>query len=91
MGRIDEGRKNLEEAALKLAADVKNDTVTADALNYLGDSYFYRGDYTSARQQYEKALQLASKSNLRDQVIRAKLNLVKLDVARATRRRPSQC
>ncbi len=79
VGRIDEGQKNLEEA-IQLSAAANNDTVTADALNDFGDSYFYRGDYGAAKQQYDKALQLASKSNLRDQVMRARLNLVKLDV-----------
>jgi tetratricopeptide (TPR) repeat protein len=77
-GREDEGQKQIE-AALKLAADTNNDPVVA--LNYLGDSYFYRGDYANARQQYEKALQLAGKAKLRDQVVIAKLNLARLDVA----------
>ncbi len=80
VGREDEGQKNIEEA-LKIAVEAKNDNITAEALNYLGDSYFYRGDYPAARQQYEKALQLASKSKVRDQVVVANLNLAKLDVA----------
>lgn len=80
VGREEEGQKNLEEA-LKIAVEAKNDTITAQALNYLGDSYFYRGDYSAAKQQYEKALQLAGKSKLRDQVVVANLNLAKLDVA----------
>ena len=72
VGRYDEGQKNLEQA-LKLAADAKNDPITAEALNLYGDGYFYAGDYAAARQQYEKALQLASKSNARQQVVLAKL------------------
>ncbi len=44
VGRWDEGQKSLEDA-VKLAAEVKNDSVLARGLNYLGDSYFYRGDY----------------------------------------------
>jgi tetratricopeptide (TPR) repeat protein len=79
VGRADEGRKNLEQA-LKLAPDAKNDPVTAEALNFYGDSYFYVGDYAAARQQYEKALQLAIKANVRQQVVLAKLDLAKLDV-----------
>ena len=79
VGREDEGRKSLEEA-LKLAPTAKNDAVTAETLNFLGDSYFYAGDYANARQQYEKALQLATKSNSREQVVLAKLDLAKLDV-----------
>ncbi len=80
VGREDEGQKNIEEA-LKIAVEAKNDNMTAEALNYLGDSYFYRGDYPAARQQYEKALPLAGKSKVRDQVVVANLNLAKLDVA----------
>ncbi len=77
VGREDEGQKKIEQA-LQLAADTKSDPV--EALNYLGDAYFYRGDYGAAKQQYEKALQLASKAKLPDQVVIAKLNLAKLDV-----------
>ena len=80
VGRGDEGRKSLEQA-LKLAADVKNDLGTAEALNYLGDSYFYSGDYAAARQQYEKALQTATKANSKEQAVLARLDLAKLDVA----------
>jgi tetratricopeptide (TPR) repeat protein len=80
VNRGDEGRKRLDEA-LKLAADIKNDVGTAEALNFLGDSYFYAGDYANARQQYEKALQLATKANAREQMVLAKVDLAKLDVA----------
>jgi tetratricopeptide (TPR) repeat protein len=79
VGRQDEGRKSLEDA-LKLAPTAKNDAVTAETLNFLGDTYFYAGDYPNARQQYEKALQLATKSNSREQAVLAKLDLAKLDV-----------
>ena len=89
MGRQDEGRKSLEDA-LKLAPTAKNDAVTAETLNFLGDTYFYAGDYPNARQQYEKALQLATKSNSREQAVLAKLDLAKLDVVKANRRPPSQ-
>jgi eukaryotic-like serine/threonine-protein kinase len=50
-------------------------------LNYLCDSYFYSGDYAAARQQYEKALQTATKANSKEQMVLAKLDLAKLDVA----------
>ena len=79
VGRWDEGQKNLE-AAVKLATEVKNDTVLAQALNYLGDSYFYRGDYGAARQQYEKALQVATKSKSRELLAVSHFNLAKLEV-----------
>ena len=79
VGQEDDGRKNIDEA-LKLTDTAKNDEVTAEALNALGDSYFYSGDYAAARQQYEKALQLATKSSVRQQVVLAKLYLAQLDV-----------
>jgi eukaryotic-like serine/threonine-protein kinase len=80
VGNEDEGKKNIAEA-LKLAPDAKNDAATAQALNALGDSYFYAGDFASARQQYQKALQIAGKGNVKEQAVVAKLNLAKLDVA----------
>jgi len=79
VGRWDEGQKSLEDA-VKLAPEVKNDTVLALALNYLGDSYFYRGDYGTARQQYDKALQVATKSKSRQLLAVTRFNLAKLDV-----------
>jgi serine/threonine protein kinase/tetratricopeptide (TPR) repeat protein len=79
VGRWDEGQKNLEDA-IKLASDVKNDTLLAQVLDYLGDSYFYRGDYSNARLQYEKALQVATKSKSRKLVAISRFNLAKLDV-----------
>ena len=56
VGRGEEGQKSIDEA-LKLADEVKDESATAEARNALGDSYFYRGDYSSARQQYERARQ----------------------------------
>ncbi len=52
----------------------------AQSLNYLGDSYFYRGDYGAARQQYEKALQVATKSKSRALLAASNFNLARLDV-----------
>ncbi len=80
VGREDEGRKNIEEA-LKLAPEAKNDAATATALNALGESYFYGGDFAAAHQQYDKALEVATKGNVREQAMVAKLNLAQLDVA----------
>ncbi|MGB7553136.1 MAG: tetratricopeptide repeat protein, partial [Candidatus Korobacteraceae bacterium] len=80
VGREAEGQKYIDDA-LKLATELKNDTVIVEALNALGNSYFYSGDYTSARQQYERALQTANKAALREQIVFTKLNLAKVDVA----------
>jgi len=79
VGRWDEGQQSLEDA-VRLATEVKNDTVLAQALNYLGDSYFYRGDYATARQQYEKALAVATKSKNRELQAVTGFNLAKLNV-----------
>jgi eukaryotic-like serine/threonine-protein kinase len=79
VGRWDEGQKSLGDA-VKLAIEVKNDTVLHEVLDELGDSYFYRGDYGSAKQQYEKALQVATKSKSRRLLAKSRFNLAKLDV-----------
>jgi tetratricopeptide (TPR) repeat protein len=64
VGRWDEGQKSLEDS-VKLATEVQNDTVLHEVLDELGDSYFYRNDYGGAKQQHEKALQVATKSKSR--------------------------
>src|SRR5262249_31346688 len=53
VGRWNEGQKTLQDA-VKLAIEVKNDTVLQQVLENVSDSFFYRGDYGTARQQYEK-------------------------------------
>ena len=53
VGNEAEGRKSIEEA-LQLAVEAKNDATTAEALNFLGDSYFYAGDFTSAASSMRK-------------------------------------
>jgi eukaryotic-like serine/threonine-protein kinase len=78
VGRGEEGQKQLEEA-LKFAAGVKNDNVMAETLNWLGDSYFYRGDYAPARQQYAKAATVADKAKIREQVAVSRFGLARLD------------
>jgi tetratricopeptide (TPR) repeat protein len=79
VGRWDEGQKRLEDA-VKLATEVKNDTVLHKVSDELGDSYFYRGDYGSAKQQYEKALQVAIKLKSRQLLANSRFGLAKLDV-----------
>jgi len=79
VGRWDEGQKSLEDA-VRLATEVKNDKVLAQALNYLGDSYFYRSDYATAREPYEKALVVATRSKSQQLLAVTRFNLAKLDV-----------
>ena len=79
VGRWNEGQTSLEEA-VRQASEVKNDQVLSQALDYLGDSYFYRGDYAAAKQQYERALQVATKAKNPELLTFSKFNLAKLDV-----------
>ncbi len=78
-GQIAEGRKKIEDA-LKIAMDIKHDPTTILCLNWLGDTYFYAGDNTAARQQYERGLQLATSKHLPDKVALSTFNLAKVDV-----------
>ena len=78
-GRGDEGQKNIEDA-LGIAQEMKNDSLAALALNRLGDVPFYKGDYAAARQQYERALQSATKSADRERILLSKFNLARVDV-----------
>ena len=78
VGRGVEGQKYIDNA-LTLAVQVKGSITDAEVLNTLGDSYFYRGDYSSASQQYQRALQTASKT-MTDQRLRAQLGLARLDL-----------
>ena len=64
VGRGEDGQKYIDQA-LKLAEEVKGELAIAGARNDLADSYFYRGDYSSARQQYDRARQIATKLALR--------------------------
>jgi tetratricopeptide (TPR) repeat protein/predicted Ser/Thr protein kinase len=80
MGRGDEGRKNLDDA-LEIAQRVKDDAAVALVTNWIGDEYFYLGDYLAARQHYEHALAIASKTSDKEQVLLSKVNLAKADLA----------
>ncbi|HTR67005.1 MAG TPA: tetratricopeptide repeat protein, partial [Terriglobales bacterium] len=66
--------------ALGIAQEMKNDSLAALALNRLGDVPFYKGDYAAARQQYERALQSATKSADRERILLSKFNLARVDV-----------
>ena len=79
-GRGDEAQKNVEDA-LNIAHEIKDDAVASLALNWLGDTYFYKGDYAAARQQYERALQTASHDANREQILLSEVGiLAKVDV-----------
>ena len=79
-GKAEMGQQSIEEA-LKLARELKHEPSIALALIWLGDSYFYRADYKSARQNYDRALQVAEKIDDKEKLLTAKVDLAKTDIA----------
>jgi eukaryotic-like serine/threonine-protein kinase len=80
VGRAQEGRPSLDES-LKIAQQIKDDSATARATNWLGDAYFYQGDNANARQQYDRAFQIASKTTDKEVALIARVNRDKTDLA----------
>jgi serine/threonine protein kinase/tetratricopeptide (TPR) repeat protein len=80
VGRGQEGKASLDEA-LNDARQIKDDAYTAMATNWLGDFYYYRGDFANARQQYSQALSIASKTADKETQLASKVNLAKTDLA----------
>jgi len=80
VGRGDEGHASIVDA-LNVAHELKNDSAASLATNWMGDEYFYKGDYNSARQQYDRALELATRAKNREQVLLSKVNRAKTDLS----------
>jgi len=78
-GQSEEGQKSLDEA-MSLARELKNEAYVAQILNYLGDVAFYRGDYRSARDLYQRALQTASRAGDRGKILDSRYDLARLAV-----------
>ncbi len=78
-GRSDEAQKCLDEA-MSLTRELKNDAFVAQILNYQGDVPFIRGDYKSARDLYQRALQTASRAGDRGKVLHCRFDLARLAV-----------
>ncbi len=78
-GRGEEGRKSIDDA-LSIAQEIKNDSAAAMARNWLGDFYFYQGDYASARQEYQRALETATHAGDRERILLSKVSLAKVEV-----------
>jgi len=76
-GRWEEAQKTLDEA-LSLARELKSQPVVAQTFNFQGDSAFYRGDFKLAQTLYGQALQAASRTKDRDQVLASKIGLAKV-------------
>jgi serine/threonine protein kinase/tetratricopeptide (TPR) repeat protein len=79
-GRGDEVGKALEEAQT-LATDLKNDKLIADVHNTQGDLAFFSGDNKTAKEQYQQALQLATRAKAPETVLISRLNLARVGIA----------
>jgi serine/threonine protein kinase/tetratricopeptide (TPR) repeat protein len=77
-GRNEEAQKSLNEA-MSLARELKNDALVAQIINYQGDIPFYRGDYQSAHNLYQQALQLASVAGDSAKVLDSRFDLARVD------------
>jgi tetratricopeptide (TPR) repeat protein len=80
-GQSQEAQKSLDEA-MNLARELKNDASVAQILNYQGDIPFYRGDHKSARELYQRALQIASRAGDRGKVLDSRFDLARLAVSK---------
>ena len=59
VGRYKEAQKNLEEA-LKLARELHDKTLIAQALDFQGTAFLYQGDLKSAASLFQKSAEMAS-------------------------------
>lgn len=80
VGRGDEGRPSINEALID-AHQIKNDASVSLATNWIGDSYFYQGNYAAARQQYDQALEVAQKTASQEAVLISRINRARADLA----------
>jgi tetratricopeptide (TPR) repeat protein len=78
-GRTEESKSSLDEA-MNLARELKNEAFVAQIINYQGDGAFYRGEYRSARDLYQRALQTASRAGDRGKVLQVRFDLARLAV-----------
>jgi tetratricopeptide (TPR) repeat protein len=80
VGRAEEGRASLEQA-LNVARQIKNDWAVSLATNWNGDALFYQGEYAAARQQYDHALEIASRTRDKEAILISRANRAKADLA----------
>jgi tetratricopeptide (TPR) repeat protein len=78
IGRAESAAPILEEA-LAMANERGDPWVLTQTLNFEGDRHFFQGDFTAARQEYSKALEVASDSGDPLWELTSKLNLAKVD------------
>jgi serine/threonine protein kinase/tetratricopeptide (TPR) repeat protein len=78
-GRSEEAQKNLDEA-MNLARELRNEAFVAQILDYEGDVPLIQGNYRSARDLYQRALQTASRAGDRGKVLHCRFDLARLAV-----------
>ncbi len=79
VGRYEEAQKSLEEG-LKEARELQNKALIAQALNFQGDLFFYRGDFRSADGLFKQAAEAASGANEPRVLLLAKIGTAKVGV-----------
>jgi eukaryotic-like serine/threonine-protein kinase len=79
-GRGDEAGDPLSQAE-RLAADLKNETLTAQVIETKGDIALYHGDTAGAGAIYQRALQFATRGSDRNEVVEVKLRLGSIEAA----------
>ena len=80
VGRGDESGTFLQEAT-NLASQFKNESIHSELLNTQGDVAFYRGDFKTARGAYEAAISTSVKTQDRQKILIAKMNLARVAIA----------
>lgn len=80
VGRSADGRASLEQA-LHVAQQIQNNWAAALATNWIGDAYFYQGDYAGAHQQYDHALEIATRTADKETILLSKVNRAKTELA----------
>jgi tetratricopeptide (TPR) repeat protein len=79
LGRGEEAQKELEDA-ISIARELKNRGLMAHILYVEGDTFFYRGDFKSAKDRYERSLQAATAAGERERVLLSKLAIARVAI-----------
>ncbi len=79
VGKFDDAQKALSES-LSVAQKRKDNARIAAAQGFLGDNFYYRGDFKSAGPLYDQSLQAAQHTSDARQILVSKINAAKLSV-----------
>jgi len=80
VGRFRDAQQNLD-AGMSLARSLRNDALVVRIQNLKGESLYYQGELAAARPLFDQALQAATRQKDREQVVRAKFNLARVEVS----------